>query len=175
MLLVYAVVECPQYTPFDAHYLPNEGTPITRLSEPKNYRDGPDPIDRTVLCAELPCQVGDSWWTATDGELARAIIDAAALVALPALEISAIEVRRLARVYPVYTPEALHALDVVQRWVATVPNIVTFGRQANFVPDNLHHVMAMGWDAGELASQSSWDSAQWTAANARYAAHIVDD
>jgi protoporphyrinogen oxidase len=175
MVLVYLVLERPHYTPFDAHYLPNEGTPITRLSEPKNYRDGPDPTDRTVLCAEIPCRVGDTWWNASDDALAQAIVDTAALVALPPIEISAVEVRRLSRVYPVYTPDALTAFDVVQRWVATLPNVVTFGRQALFVPDNLHHVMAMGWDAGELASRPSWDSAQWALAVERYATHVVDD
>ncbi len=40
MLLVYLVVPTPQWTPFDAHYLPEGWTPITRISEPKNYRDG---------------------------------------------------------------------------------------------------------------------------------------
>ena len=175
MVLVYAVVDRPQYTPFDAHYLPNEGSPITRLSEPKNYRDGPDPTERTVLCAELPCRAGDSWWMASDDALGQALVDAAALVGLPTIEISTVEVRRLPRVYPVYTPSSATALDVVQRWIATLPSVVTFGRQALFVPDNLHHVMAMGWDAGELAARPSWDSAEWAAANARYAAHVVDD
>ncbi|MEO5841481.1 MAG: FAD-dependent oxidoreductase [Acidimicrobiales bacterium] len=175
MLLVYIVVDRPQYTSFDAHYIPTPGTPVTRLSEPKNYRDGPDPTDRTVLCAEIPCRVGDAWWTASDATLAQAIVDMAALVGLPPIEIAAIEVRRLPRVYPIYTPAASAALDVVQRWVETLPGVVTFGRQALFVPDNLHHVMAMGWDAGELAAHAAWDRAEWAAANARYAAHVVDD
>ena len=176
MVLAYAVLDRPRVHAV-RRALParTKAHRFTRLSEPKNYRDGPDPTDRTVLCAEIPCRVGDAWWTADDDALAQAIVDAAALVALPPIEISAIEVRRLARVYPVYTPDALAAFDDVQRWVATLPNVVTFGRQALFVPDNLHHVMAMGWDAGELASQPSWDSAQWAAAIERYAAHVVDD
>ena len=60
-----------RYTPYDAHYLPGPATPLTRLSEPKNYRDGPDPPDRTVLCAELPAWVGDELWSTDDADLAR--------------------------------------------------------------------------------------------------------
>ena len=61
MLLVYLVLDGDRYSPYDAHYLPDAGTPVTRVSEPTNYRDGDDPPGRTVLCAELPCE--------RDGEL----------------------------------------------------------------------------------------------------------
>jgi protoporphyrinogen oxidase len=175
MVLVYGVVERPQYTTFDAHYLPDERTAISRLSEPKNYRDGPDPRDRTVLCAEIPCWEGDAQWRASDDELARTVVECAGLVDLPPLALSAIEVRRLARVYPVYTRHALAALETVLTWVANLPNVVVFGRQALFVQDNLHHVMAMGWDAGELAGRAVWDDAAWADANRRYAGNVVDD
>ena len=42
-VLVYLVHDRPQYTPFDAHYFPGLDVTVARLSEPKNYRDGPDP------------------------------------------------------------------------------------------------------------------------------------
>src|SRR5690606_3382358 len=46
MVLVYLVLDGARYTPYDAHYLPEEWTPVTRISEPKNYRDGlPGPDD----------------------------------------------------------------------------------------------------------------------------------
>ena len=70
LALVYLVVDRPQYTPFDAHYLPGPETIVSRLSEPKNYRSSAaDPVDRTVLCAEVPCSVGDAVWAAADGDL----------------------------------------------------------------------------------------------------------
>ena len=59
MVLAYLVLEQNQFTDFDAHYLPGLETKIARLSEPKNYRDGDDPDGITVLCAEIPCWVGD--------------------------------------------------------------------------------------------------------------------
>ena len=75
MLLVYMVLEGGRYSPFDAHYLPEPHTPVTRVSEPPNYRDGDDPPDRTLLCAEIPCDAGDDLWRAGDAELGRLAAD----------------------------------------------------------------------------------------------------
>src|SRR6266508_4164533 len=36
MLLVYLVLDGGRYSPYDAHYLPDPGTPVTRVSEPTN-------------------------------------------------------------------------------------------------------------------------------------------
>ena len=73
MVLVYLVHEGGRWTAYDAHYFPGPETPVTRVSEPANYRvSADDPTDRTVLCAEIPCAVGDGVWTAADDELADA-------------------------------------------------------------------------------------------------------
>src|SRR4029453_15623742 len=34
MVLVYLILEGGRYSPYDAHYLPDPGTPVTRVSEP---------------------------------------------------------------------------------------------------------------------------------------------
>ena len=73
MALVYLVLPRRRYTPFDAHYLPDGATPVTRVSEPRNYRDGPDPEGVTVLCAEIPCDAAGGLFAAPDevlGEVA---------------------------------------------------------------------------------------------------------
>ena len=74
MILIYLVLEQDRITEYDAHYFPGPETPVTRVSEPANYRDSADdPDDRTVLCAELPCAVSNvpssstsPHWSATD-------------------------------------------------------------------------------------------------------------
>ena len=79
MVLVYVVHEGGRWSPYDAHYLPGPETPVTRLSEPANYRvSDDDPPDRTVLCAEMPCAVGDPIWSASEDELATIVDDALA-------------------------------------------------------------------------------------------------
>ncbi|MFQ5558795.1 MAG: protoporphyrinogen/coproporphyrinogen oxidase, partial [Acidimicrobiales bacterium] len=73
MVLVYLVVPRPAYTAYDAHYFPDALMRTSRLSEPKNYRDGPDPRDRTVICAEIPCWRDDDLWNADAGALAELV------------------------------------------------------------------------------------------------------
>jgi hypothetical protein len=77
-------------------------------------------------------------------------------------------------VYPVLERSAAAAREHVDAWAAALDRVVVLGRQGLGVADNLHHVMAMGWDAGELAAQG-WDDAAWRACRARYRSHVVQD
>ena len=46
-----------------------------------NYRDDPDdPTDRTVLCAELPTDVGSGLWEADDDAVQQAVLEARRLI-----------------------------------------------------------------------------------------------
>ncbi len=177
MVLVYLVVPRPRYTGFDAHYFPDDTTPTSRLSEPKNYRDGDDPPSRTVLCAEVPCWVGDERWTAGAeelGEMVRADLERAGL---PDPDPVAVEVRRLPRVYPVYERATADARRTVERWAGsgTPSSLVTFGRQGLAVPDNLHHVVAMGADAAAAVGGGTLDTGRWQRSLQRFADHVVQD
>jgi protoporphyrinogen oxidase len=177
MVLVYLVVDRPRYTDFDAHYFPDPRTPVSRLSEPKNYRrSDDDPAGHTVLCAELPCWIGDGTWTADPARLADRVADALARDGLPATDHAAVEVRRLPTVYPVLTPGYEGRVAELESWADGQPNLVLLGRQGRFVPDNLHHVLAMGRDvAAALGPDGRFDIAAWRAARARYADHVVED
>lgn len=164
LVLVYLVLAVDRWTAWDAHYLPGRETPVSRVSEPKGYRDGPDPAGRTVLCAEIPCEVGDATWTAGDDALAAVVT---ATLDLPPL--ADVAVRRLPAAYPVYRAGA--AVPAV-----TVPGVVSFGRGGLFAHDNTHHAMAEGWAAADaLGADGSWDAAAWGRACARFATHVVED
>jgi protoporphyrinogen oxidase len=176
MTLVYLVLDQPSYTEFDAHYVPDATVSLTRLSEPKNYRDGPDPRDVTVLCAEVPCAVGDDTWTAPAVELGDRIADDLAQVGLPPLRPAQVEVRRLPSVYPIYTPATVHDLALVDAWASGLPHVTVLGRQGLFVADNLHHVMDMGWSAAEaIGPDGTVDDERWTRERARFATFVVED
>jgi protoporphyrinogen oxidase len=115
MVLLYLVLDQPQWTPFDAHYFPGPEVIASRVSEPRNYRDNPDdPDDRTVLCAEIPCWDGDQTWRSSDGELAAQLMAELGQVGLPASQPSSVESRRLARVYPVYRPGFAEDLAILE-------------------------------------------------------------
>lgn len=176
LVLVYLVVDRPQWTEFDAHYFPAADNPIARLSEPKNYRDGPDPADRTVLCAEVPADVGDATWTASDEDLGALVRDALLRLGLPDPAPVAVAVRRLPRVYPRYRVGFETDLAALEDWAAAQPRLLTFGRQGLFVPDNTHHALVMGTAAAAaLGADGSFDEAAWQAARDGFRAHVVED
>ncbi|MEO0493545.1 MAG: FAD-dependent oxidoreductase [Actinomycetota bacterium] len=176
MVLVYLVLDREQFTPFDAHYFPDASIRTSRLSECKNYRDGDDPAGQTVLCAEVPCWVGDDLWTASDDELGALVADELVQSGLPSPEHVATETRRQARVYPTYERRHAGARALVDAWEPADPRIVVFGRQGLSVPDNIHHVMAMGRDAAAVVrADGTIDHEAWRAARARFAEHVVQD
>ncbi|MCA1678674.1 MAG: FAD-dependent oxidoreductase [Actinobacteria bacterium] len=177
MVLAYVVHSGGRWSPFDAHYLPGAETPITRISEPANYRaSDDDPSDRSVLCAEIPCAVGDEFWAAADDDLAAVVDAALADTGLPPVRRTGIVVRRLPHVYPVYERGYADHLAGVEEFAGGLQRITTFGRQGLFAHDNTHHAMAMAYDAvAALASDGSRDEAAWAAARERFASHVVED
>ena len=174
MTLVYLLVPRPQYTSFDAHYLPDDRLRTSRLSEPKNYRDGDDPPHQTVLCAELPCWVDDDVWEASADELADRVDGELRRCGLPATRWIHAEVRRLPRVYPVYDIAGRADRAAVDAWEID-DRVISFGRQGLRVPDNLHHVLAMGDAAAAAISDGGLDHRAWRASLAAFADHVVQD
>lgn len=181
MLLVYLVHQDRPWTPFDAHYLPAGDTPVSRISEPTNYRDSADdPDGRTVLCAELPCTEGDAWWTASDAELADVVTRTLAANDLPPVRPDGVEVRRLRHVYPVYATGYAAHLQRLDAWAGALPRVTTFGRLGLFAHDNTHHAIAMAYDAVDAlrfseGGDGAVDPGAWAAARRRFADHVVED
>lgn len=181
MVLVHLVVEHAPWTPFDAHYLPEGWTPVTRISEPRNYRDDPtEPDDRTVLTAEVPCDTGDATWTATDEELGAVATEAIARAGLPAPRVRAVETRRLPSAYPILVPGTAAHVARLEQWAGTRDHLLTFGRHGLFVHDNSHHAMSMAWAAVDALSAPardavSVDGAAWARSRAGFRSHVVED
>ena len=188
MLLVYLVARgagraspagCARWTSYDAHYLPGLHTPVSRVSEPVNYRDSAeDPSDRTVLCAEIPCQVGDELWRAGDEQLAALVQETLARSGLPPVRVLEVTVERVPNVYPVYEVGYESDLAALDAWALALPSVTSFGRLGLFAHDNTHHALAMAYDAVDAldaAGSRGWDRAAWAAARGRFAAHVVED
>ncbi|HXV93961.1 MAG TPA: hypothetical protein VD813_11725, partial [Pseudonocardia sp.] len=177
MALVYLVLEGRPWTGFDAHYLPGAGTPVTRVSEPLNYRvSADDPADRTVLCAEVPCAPGDAVWAASDADLGERVAEDLARAGLPRPRPAEVVVRRLPHVYPVYDVGFAERLAGLDTWATALPGVTTFGRLGMFAHDNTHHAFAMAYDAVDaLTAGPAFDRGAWAAARERFAEHVVED
>jgi protoporphyrinogen oxidase len=177
MTFVYLALPAAQWTPFDAHYFPELDVPMSRVSEPKNYRSSStDPRDVTVLCAEVPCAVGDDWWSLGADDAGAQVRDALMRTGLAVPEPVAVEVRRAPNVYPVYRTGYRDAFDVVDAWANTLPDFVHYGRQGLFAHDNTHHALAMAWAVADaLDDDDRVVPERWRRARAAFASHVVED
>jgi protoporphyrinogen oxidase len=171
-----------RWSPYDAHYLPAGATPVTRISEPANYRDSDeDPRDRTVLCAEIPCDVGDAIWTADEGALAEVVAEALREVSLPPVHgpggaDPAVHVRRLPAVYPVYEQGFAARLSRLEDWADALPGVTTLGRSGLFAHDNTHHAMVMARAAvAALGHDATFDEPAWRRSRQSFRDHVVED
>jgi protoporphyrinogen oxidase len=176
MTLIYLVLATDRFTEYDAHYFPDSRIAITRLSEPKNYGLA-GPPNRTVLCAELPCSRVDPAWTASDETLKQIVLsslEAAGLpVRAPVIEVAA---RRLPQAYPVYTRDYRENFDRIDKWIGTVANVVTFGRQGLFAHDNTHHALAMSYALNECLDDSGvLNTQKWREHRKAFTRHVVED
>lgn len=155
IIFIYLVLGCSRFTEFDAHYFPEEGIKISRLSEPKNYRRANQPLNRTVICAELPCNETDPEWFMTDMALGNLISDCLKKTGLdvkPYLE--HVETRRKRHAYPIYRRGYEFHLARTENWCMQLKNLVIFGRQGLFMHDNVHHAFAMGYAAADCIKQN---------------------
>jgi protoporphyrinogen oxidase len=177
MILVYLVLAQPQFTPFDAHYFPEAEVKLTRLSEPKNYSGLSEPEDRTVLCGELPCSIGDEIWQLSDDNLGSLVKEALERAGLPIQSpIRQITSKRLAYAYPIYHKGYERHFEILDEWVEGLERILTFGRQGLFAHDNTHHALAMAYAAVDcLGDSGAFDSARWGDYREVFARHIVED
>ena len=177
MVLVYLVVAQPRFSEFDAHYFPERDVALTRLSEPKNYGARTEPADRTVLCAEIPCDVGDAVWRSADAELADRVGGALARCGLPLRgEILRVVSKRLPAAYPIYRRGYDAPLRRLDDWLAGLDRVLTFGRQGLFAHDNTHHTLAMAYGAVDcLDAAGRFDMARWREYRLEVATHVVED
>lgn len=178
MVLAYLVLDADRLSEFDAHYFPDLATPVSRLSEPKNFRDGQgaDPADVTVVCAELACWEGDDTYTASPEALAEVVMGTLAPYGFRWPGLLAAEVRRIPRCYPSYTGTYAADLARLEAWTAGHDRILTFGRQGLFTPDNTHHALAMGWEAQRVVrADGTVDRPAWDRARAAFRGYVVED
>lgn len=131
VVLVYLVLDRRPYTTFDAHHLPDPHVLLSRLSEPTNHRDSADdPTDRTVLCAEIPCWLGDDVWTATPEALGARVSDDLVRSGLPDPRHVAVHVERLPSVHPVLTSQSVAAQARAERALTLSKRVTVLGRES---------------------------------------------
>lgn len=177
MILVYLILGTDQFTEYDAHYFPELSIPISRMSEPKNYNSATGPKGRTILCAELPCDPGEKWWSMSDEDLGRHYCDWLNEVGLPVkVPVLGCQTRRLGQAYPVYDLDYQRHFETIDRWLLGLEGFLSFGRQGLFAHDNTHHAFAMAYGAADsLMPDGRIDHGRWAAHRREFESHRVED
>ncbi|MGV6847890.1 MAG: protoporphyrinogen/coproporphyrinogen oxidase [Marinibacterium sp.] len=177
MILIYLILETDQFTEYDAHYFPEASIPMSRMSEPKNYNSAVEPKGTTILCAELPCDPGEKWWSMSDDELGRNMCDWLGQLDLPVnVKVRRTETRRLSHAYPVYDLDYESHFDTIDQWLLGLDGLLVFGRQGLFAHDNTHHAYAMAYGAADcLDDEGRLDRGKWARYRDEFATHVVED
>lgn len=177
MILVYLVLNTDQYTEYDAHYFPELSIPISRLSEPKNYSAAASPSGLTVLCAELPADPGDAYWSMEDKALGEALYGWLGACGLPSsAKIADVFTRKLPFAYPVYDANYEAHFTAMDRWADSLEGFLTYGRQGLFAHDNTHHALAMAYGAVDcLGADGAFDRRKWSSYRREFETHVVED
>jgi protoporphyrinogen oxidase len=145
-VIVGLIVDRAELFPDNWIYIHNPEVQVGRIQNFKNWSAAmvPDP-DRTSLGMEYFCNEGDETWMMSDAELIR----------LAARELESLELARVGDVvdgvvfrqpkaYPVYDREYRKHVQVIQRFLATVDNLQTIGRNGMHRYNNMDHSMLTG-------------------------------
>lgn len=177
MILIYLVLDQGRFSGYDAHYFPEPGIPISRLSEPKNYSSGEGPLDTTVLCAELPCSPDGLEWKMPDESLRDIVCGSLEGAGIPIqVPVRQTVIRRLYHAYPIYRQGYEVPLGNLDHRLSQIERLVTFGRQGLFAHDNIHHALSMGYSAAKcLKPDGLFDDEQWQSFRQIFRTHVVED
>ena len=145
IVFVYLKIDKPQVSPDSWIYLPDHDLTVHRISEFKNFSPNCAPADKTMVCAEVTCRIGDEHWRASDEELIEiATSDLAQIGLIERGEVRGGFVYKLPHAYPVYDLTYKENLTPIMEFVHQLGNIKIGGRQGLFRYNNMDQSIEMG-------------------------------
>ncbi|MEW6073289.1 MAG: FAD-dependent oxidoreductase [Planctomycetota bacterium] len=169
MVFVYLEVDQPTVSPDHWIYLPEKHLTIHRISEFKNFSDTAAPGDKTVVCCEITCRMGDEHWNLTLDEAARiAERDLITVGLIGPGKCRGLDMHRLRYAYPVYDLTYKDNLEVLKRAAKQLTNLHTTGRQGLYRYNNMDHSIAMGRRIAGTIAQGTDRRADEVAAGKEY-------
>lgn len=152
LVLVYIVFDKDRCTDQHWIYLLDKPFSFNRICEQKNMSEDMIPKGKTVICMEKNCSFRDPIWRASDDELFKIAIRELELTGLgQAKEVIEYFVVRLQDAYPIYDLNYRQNLKFVMRYVSTIDNLITVGRQGLFLNNDMHDCIEMGFLAARHA------------------------
>ncbi len=172
IVFVYLEVDVPSVSPDHWVYLPEKHLTVHRISEFKNFSDaavGTASGDKTVVCCEITCNVGDEHWQLSLEEGARiAIRDLETVGLLKPGTARGIDMHKLPYAYPVYDLTYKENLETLKKELRKVKNLRTTGRQGLYRYNNMDHSIAMGRRTAKTLAKGVDARAEEVAAEQEY-------
>ena len=169
IVFVYLEVDKPSVSPDHWVYLPEKHLTIHRISEFKNFSDDAAPGEKTVVCCEITCRVGDEHWNLDLAEGARICIrDLETLKLVEPGTARGLDIAKLRYAYPIYDLTYKENLEVLKRAAKKVRNFQTTGRQGLYRYNNMDHSIAMGRRIAKTLVQGAGERADEVAAGQEY-------
>jgi protoporphyrinogen oxidase len=158
-ILVGLVVRRAELFPDQWIYIHSPEVKVGRVQNFKNWSSAMVPdSQKTSLGMEYFCTEGDDIWTMSDAELVQlATRELDSLGLANAGDVEDGIVFRQAKAYPVYDREYHEHLVVIQRFLATLDNLQTIGRNGMHRYNNQDHSMLTGMLAVENIFGKSHD------------------
>jgi len=145
IVFVYLEIDQPTLSPDHWVYLPEKHLTIHRISEFKNFADSSAPADKTAVCCEITCNIGDEHWDLSPEEAAAiAIRDLETVGLLQPGKARFLDMTRLPNAYPVYDLTYKQNLNTLKQHVKPIKNFHTTGRQGLYRYNNMDHSLLMG-------------------------------
>ena len=169
IVFAYLEIDKPTVSPDHWVYLPEKHLTIHRISEFKNFSDASAPGDKTVVCCEITCNVGDEHWNLTLEEAAK--IAEEDLIRVGLLEpgmARGIDIHKLPYAYPVYDLTYKENLETLKKAAKQVKNLRTTGRQGLYRYNNMDHSIAMGRRTAKTLAKGIDAKAEDVAAGQEY-------
>ncbi|MBX7207927.1 MAG: FAD-dependent oxidoreductase [Verrucomicrobiaceae bacterium] len=135
----------------DALYIYYRDRAFHRVGEPKNAGLTVNPPDHTVLIVETTCEIGDDKWKGTDEVKQRIFSDLEHENICRREDIVEVNILHSETGYPIFALGFEPHLDKVKRWISSITNLQSVGRQGGFTYPNMHSAMRMGACAAEAA------------------------
>ena len=169
IVFVYLEVERPSVSPDHWVYLPEQHLTIHRISEFKNFSDDAAPGDKTVVCCEITCRVGDDLWNLSYEEAAElAEKDLVTVGLVEPGSCKPIDLHKLKYAYPIYDLTYKENLNTLKSAAKKVTNLHTTGRQGLYRYNNMDHSIAMGRRIAKTIAKGRDAKADQVAAGQEY-------
>jgi protoporphyrinogen oxidase len=150
-LTVVLIVNQPELFPDNWIYIHSPEVKLGRIQNYKNW--SPHMVadaSKTALGLEYFVQEGDEYWSATDAELIALGKRETELLGLAkAADVEDGCVIRMPKAYPVYDGDYQAALQVIRKWLESLPNLHLIGRNGQHRYNNQDHSMVTACYAAE--------------------------